>query len=82
MKRHGWMNPAGAHAGDLPNLEIAADGMGRVILYVPRVRLADGPASLLRSGGTALVIHAGPDDEVTDPAGNSGDRIACGVIHK
>ena len=81
-KHHGWMHPAGAHAGDLPNLEITPDGAGRVELYVPRVTLADGPLSLLPPGGTALVIHAGPDDEVTDPAGNAGDRIACGVIHK
>ena len=51
-------------------------------LCVPRVTLGDGPLSLLPPGGTALVIHAGPDDEVTDPAGNAGDRIACGVIHK
>jgi len=81
-KQHGWMNPAGAHAGDLPNLSVALDGTARLEVYVPRVTLAAGPQSLFPPGGTALVIHAGPDDEITDPTGNSGDRIACGVIRK
>ena len=81
-KQHGWMNPAGAHAGDLPNLVVGADGAAQVEVYAPHVTLADGPESLLQPAGTAVVIHAGPDDEATDPAGNSGNRIACGVIHK
>jgi len=53
-----------------------------VEVYAPQVTLTDGPQSLLQPAGTALVLHAGPDDEVTDPAGNSGNRISCGVIHK
>jgi Cu-Zn family superoxide dismutase len=81
-KQHGWMNPGGAHAGDLPNLVVCADGAAQVEVYAPHVTLADGPESLFHPGGTALVLHAGPDDEVTDPAGNSGNRIACGIIHK
>jgi len=79
-KRHGWMNPAGLHAGDLPNLIVGPDGSGRAEFYAPRVTLGAGSQSLFQPDGTALVIHAGPDDEATDPAGNSGDRIACGVI--
>ncbi len=81
-KQHGWMNPAGAHAGDLPNLVVGPDGSARLEVYAPHVTLAAGAQSLFHPGGTALVIHAGPDDEATDPAGNSGDRIACGVISK
>lgn len=81
-KQHGWMNPAGAHAGDLPNLTVGPDGSAHVEVYAASLTLADGPRSLFHPGGAALVIHAGPDDETTDPAGNSGDRIACGLIHK
>jgi Cu-Zn family superoxide dismutase len=79
-KQHGSQNPQGAHAGDLPNLDISGDGQGVLAATVQGVTLGAGENSLLRAGGTAVVIHAKPDDFKTDPAGNAGDRIACGVI--
>jgi Cu-Zn family superoxide dismutase len=80
-KQHGAQNPAGPHAGDLPNLTVAADGTGAFSGVDTRVTLAAGPAnSLFDADGTAIVIHAGEDDEKTDPAGNSGARIACGIV--
>jgi Cu-Zn family superoxide dismutase len=79
-KKHGLKNPEGPHAGDLPNLVIGPEGVAHLELLAPRVTLGAGANSLFHPGGTALVVHAGPDDEVTDPAGDSGARIACGVI--
>lgn len=81
-KKHGKDNPDGPHSGDLLNLEVQADGVGKASLADPNATLAAGPNSLFHDGGTALVIHAGPDDYKTDPSGNSGARIACGVILK
>jgi Cu-Zn family superoxide dismutase len=75
-KKHGMNNPAGPHAGDLPNVEVAANGV-----LTATVTLAGATmASLLDTDGAALVLHAGPDDYMTDPSGNSGARIACAVI--
>lgn len=79
-KKHGKLNPDGAHAGDLPNLVIGAAGDGTVDVTTKAVTLNPGPTSLLGGKGTAIVVHAMPDDERTDPSGNSGARIACGVI--
>jgi superoxide dismutase, Cu-Zn family len=79
-KKHGKDNPEGPHAGDLLNIEVAADGFGKATLSDPNVTLASGPNSLFSEAGTALVIHEKADDYKTDPAGNSGARIACGVI--
>lgn len=78
-RQHGILNPAGMHAGDLPNVHLR---QGRVTteVLVRDVTLRPGPASLLREGGTSLMIHDGEDDYVSDPAGNAGARIACGVI--
>jgi Cu-Zn family superoxide dismutase len=81
-KKHGKDNPEGPHNGDLLNLEVAADGHGAASLLDANVTLHDGPTSLFQPGGTAIVIHAAADDYKTDPAGNSGARIACGVIGK
>jgi Cu-Zn family superoxide dismutase len=81
-KQHGTANPQGPHAGDLPNFEVDATGVGNVSFAVPDMTLGDGPNSLFHAGGTALVIHAAADDNKTDPAGNAGARIACGVIEK
>ncbi|MGA9571267.1 MAG: superoxide dismutase family protein [Candidatus Acidiferrales bacterium] len=81
-KKHGKDNPEGQHNGDLLNLEVGADGHGTASLVDASVTLGAGPTSLFQPGGTAIVIHAGPDDYKTDPAGNSGARIACGVIQK
>ncbi|PYU24401.1 MAG: superoxide dismutase [Acidobacteria bacterium] len=81
-KKHGKDNPDGPHAGDLPNFVVDKSGRGKATIAADMVTMGDGSNSLFHTGGTALVIHAGPDDYKTDPAGNSGDRIACGVIEK
>jgi Cu-Zn family superoxide dismutase len=81
-KQHGLMNPQGPHAGDLPNITIAADGRGRLESTTDRITLGAGPTSIFDADGSAIVIHAAPDDFVTDPTGNSGGRSACGVIVK
>ena len=81
-KQHGRLNPAGPHAGDLPNLVVAASGEGGIDATTKAVTLGPGPTSLLGEKGTSLVVHAGADDEKTDPTGSSGARIACGVITK
>ena len=80
-KQHGMKNPAGPHGGDLPNITVSADGKAKVEAVAKSVTLKEGEKnSLFQTGGTSLVIHAAPDDNVTDPAGNAGPRIACGVI--
>ena len=81
-KQHGKDNPNGPHLGDLPNFEVVADGVGHISYAVPDITLSDGPNSLFHPGGTAIVIHANADDYKTDPTGNAGARIACGVIEK
>jgi len=82
-KQHGHKNPAGWHLGDVGNVAARADGTVDATLVVRGATLAPGPMSLLGpNGSTALVIHANPDDEMTDPAGNAGPRIACGVLTK
>jgi Cu-Zn family superoxide dismutase len=81
-KQHGLKNPMGPHAGDMNNFTVRANGTARVTITDPRVNLGTGSYSLFADGGTALVIHAKADDMKTDPSGNSGDRIACGVISK
>ena len=81
-KKHGFDNPEGHHAGDMKNFMARADGTApNVHLEDPDVTLKDGPHSLL-TNGAAIVVHAKADDYKTDPSGNSGDRIACGVITK
>jgi len=81
-KQHGTDNPNGHHAGDLPNFEVDAKGNGHISYVVPDIAMDEGANSLFHSGGTALVVHANADDNKTDPAGNAGARIACGVIEK
>ena len=81
-KQHGLRNPMGPHAGDMNNFVVRANGTARVTIIDPRVNLRSNSYSLFTDGGTALVIHAKADDMKTDPSGNSGDRIACGVISK
>ena len=80
-KKHGFDSPEGHHAGDIKNFTVGADGKAKAKLENSDVTLKDGPHSLLTSGA-AVVVHAKADDYKTDPAGNSGDRIACGVITK
>jgi Cu-Zn family superoxide dismutase len=82
QKHHGLDNPQGPHAGDMPNFTVKANGTAKVTLDDPRVNMGDGDHSVFANGGTALVIHAKADDMKSDPAGNAGDRIACGTITK
>ena len=77
---HGLENPAGAHAGDLPNLVVNVSGRGHLDATSHHATLSSGSVSLLDADGSAIVIHANEDDQVTNPTGNSGARIACGVI--
>ncbi len=79
-KQHGLESPTGAHAGDLPNLEADASGKASYKTTTNRVTLDEGQLSIFDADGSALVIHASADDQVTDPAGNSGARVACGVL--
>lgn len=78
-RQHGKDNPAGMHKGDLPNLLVGADGRGS-FEYTVLGAAVGGPGGMLDSDGAAVVIHQRPDDYRTDPSGNSGDRIACGVL--
>ena len=79
-RQHGFDNPEGPHAGDLRNLQVARDGSAVVSTTDSLVTLREGETALLDADRSALVIHADPDDYVSQPSGNSGDRIACGVI--
>jgi Cu-Zn family superoxide dismutase len=81
-KKHGMKNPEGPHAGDLPNFEVGKDGRAKFSVVAAEVTLGSGENSLFHPEGTALVIHEGADDYRTDPAGNAGPRIACGVIQQ
>ncbi len=80
-RKHGLSNVNGPHAGDLPNIEVKSGG--NAISMVPlSLSLIDGPQSLFDADGAAIVIHARADDNITDPSGNSGDRILCGVLRR
>ena len=79
-KKHGTRNPEGPHAGDMNNFMVKKNGTANATVTDVRVNLGSDTHSLFTNGGTSLVIHASPDDMKTDPSGNSGARIACGVI--
>jgi len=81
-RKHGLKNPQGPHAGDLPNFDVKSDGAATVDVTAALVTLGEGKNSLFQPGGTCIVIHEKADDESSDPAGNAGQRIACGVIKK
>lgn len=81
-QKHGLKNPEGPHAGDLPDLYVNKDGVGHYEVLVQNMTLDTGKLSILDADGKSVVIHATADDNMSDPAGNSGDRIACGVIAK
>jgi Cu-Zn family superoxide dismutase len=81
-KKHGFESPEGHHAGDIKNFTVDAQGKAELRFKTGDVDLGTDSHSLFSNGGTALVIHAKADDYKTDPSGNSGDRIACGVITK
>lgn len=80
-KAHGLSNPEGAHAGDMPNLQLNKKGRGKLVYEVADGRVK-GMHGLMDEDGAAIVIHASTDDQRSDPSGNSGDRIACGVFVK
>ena len=82
-KEHGHKNPDGPHAGDLENFTVGQDGKASFTREAKLVTLKEGEKnSLFKEGGTCLMIHAKGDDYATDPTGNAGDRLACGVIEK
>lgn len=81
-KQHGIANPQGMHAGDLPNIEVGADGKATFDAFAMGVTMGMGADGLFKTGGTAIVVHGGADDYKGDPAGNAGPRIACGVVTK
>jgi Cu-Zn family superoxide dismutase len=80
-RQHGTLNPAGSHTGDLPNLTVTSNGTGTLSAELSGTK-AELEAALFDADGTALVIHAAADDYKTDPTGNSGARIACGVLKR
>jgi Cu-Zn family superoxide dismutase len=81
VHQHGLENPSGPHAGDLPNLIVNGDGVGHLDASTDRVTLSEGSATLFDTDGSAFIIHANPDDQVTDAGnGGSGARIACAVV--
>jgi Cu-Zn family superoxide dismutase len=83
MNEHGLQNPQGPHAGDLPNLKVGPAGVGFLRAKDDRITLRKGQENSLFDGdGSAIVIHENRDDQMTDPTGNSGARIACGVIRR
>ena len=81
-KKHGIQNPEGPHAGDMNNFTVDAKGTAKTTIVNTKVTMGSEPNSIYANGGTALMIHAAADDMKTDPAGNAGERIACGTITK
>ena len=81
---HGLRNPDGPDNGDLPNLYVAADGTGAGEFYTTRISVVDGKSApaLLDADGSAVIIHANPDDHMTQPIGGAGGRLACRVVKK
>ncbi|UTL70943.1 superoxide dismutase family protein [Bacillus halotolerans] len=80
-KEHGFNNPMGHHAGDLPNLEVGADGKVDVIMNAPETSLQkESKLNILDQDGSAFIIHEQADDYLTNPSGNSGARIVCGAL--
>ncbi len=82
MRQHGINNPNGTHKGDAPNLAIDARGRGELHMSLGGMRVAGGANELLDTDGAAFVLHADADDLRTDPSGNSGKRILCGVFKR
>ncbi|MEW6490889.1 MAG: superoxide dismutase family protein [Thermodesulfobacteriota bacterium] len=81
-RKHGLLSSEGPHLGDLPNVHVAPDGTLRVETFAPGVILEGGPHALLDADGASVVLHEGPDDHRTDPAGGAGARIACAVLRR
>ena len=81
-KQHGALNPQGPHAGDLPNITVSPDGTGRMETTTEQLSLGAGANSVFDADGSAVIIHANGDDFKTDPTGNAGARVVCGVLAK
>lgn len=79
-RKHGMESSEGPHMGDLPNLQVDAQGRGYIEALIKMARLDGSAMGLLDADGTAIVVHASPDDNMTDPSGNSGARVVCGVV--
>ncbi|MGB6317793.1 MAG: superoxide dismutase family protein, partial [Litorimonas sp.] len=79
-KPHGYMNPGGPHAGNLPNIFVGADGTAIVELHTHLVTVTGGMAALLDADGSTLIIHESEDDHITQPIGGAGGRLVCGVV--
>ncbi|WP_019052622.1 superoxide dismutase family protein [Sphingobium xenophagum] len=79
-RQHGMDNPAGKHMGDMPNMTVGTDGTGAIEYVIADGTISSGAMPLLDADGAAVVIHAKADDNVSDPAGNAGGRVACGVL--
>ena len=82
QKTHGVLSPGGPHGGDLPNLVVPASGKLDFETFAPGLSLTTGPGAVLDADGTAIVVHAKADDHQSQPSGDSGDRIACGVLSR
>ena len=81
-KKHGYLNKGAGHAGDLPNIHVPEKSPMTMEFMAPQISLTRGKNALFDADGSALVIHTGEDDYRSDPAGESGDRIACGIVEK
>lgn len=79
-RKHGKDNPDGMHMGDMPNMTVGSDGTGAIEYHIAGATISEGATPLLDADGAAVVVHAQADDNVSDPAGNAGGRIACGVL--
>ena len=79
-KKHGKDNPEGHHAGDIPNITVKDDGTGTADFTIAGATLAAGDLSMMDKDGSSVVVHAKADDYKTDPSGDSGDRVACGIV--
>lgn len=82
MMHHGLLVQGGPHAGDLPNITVPSDGKLSFDVLATNVTIAPGAKSLFDADGSAVMIHGMADDYTSDPAGNAGPRIACGVVSK
>jgi superoxide dismutase, Cu-Zn family len=80
--QHGYMAADGPHAGDMPNQFAGSDGRLAANVLNSNVTISDGPTSVLDADGSAIIVHAKPDDYTSQPTGDAGDRIACAVIEK
>lgn len=78
--KHGFLAQGGPHAGDMPNFTVGEDGTAQISVFNSMVRLEEGGAALIDDDGAAVMVHSGEDDYQTDPGGDAGDRIACGVV--